>query len=129
LTVTPNVQDFNVWQSRQPVRRENLAQEIAFSGNLAEWNSNTVPVVFGGGAVSTGTYAFPTDTAALNEFATCIDVVDSSDKFRFVASRVNQTEAVTTQFNRSNIAVLSFNWSALAPSGGGVPVYVYSNAL
>lgn len=129
LTVTPSVTDFNVWQSRQPVRRENQAQAISFAGNLAEWNAATVPLVFGGGAVTTGTYSFPTDTASLNEFAGVIDVVDSADAFRFVFFRANQTEATAVQFNRSNIAVLPFNFGVLAPTGGGVPVKVYTNAI
>lgn len=130
ITATPNIQDFNVWQSRQPARRENLAQNISFSGQLAEWNANTVPVVFGGGAVTTGTYAFPIDTAALNEFSGVIDVIDSADTFRFVFARGNQTEAVTSQFNRANLAVLPFNFGVLAnPTSGSAPVYVYSNAI
>lgn len=129
LSVTGNVVDFNVWQSRQPGRRENQAQTINFTGKLAEWNAASVPVVFGGGAVTTGTYAFPTDTASLNEFAGVIDVVDASDKFRFVFYRANQTGAVETQFNRSNLAVLPFEFGVLAPAGGGVPVTLYSNAI
>lgn len=126
VTVTGDIQDFAVWQSRQPGRREALGQEIAISGKFAEWNVQTVPRVFGGGAVSTGTYAFPTDTAALEEFATVVDVVDGSDHHRFCFSRVNQTEAVETQFNRANLAVLPFNFKVLAPAAGGSPGTFYT---
>lgn len=129
LTVTPNIQDFAVWQSRQPGRREALAQDITLSGKFAEWNANTVPRVFGGGAVTTGTYAFPTDTASLEEFAVVADVIDSTDKHRFVFGRVNQTEAVEVTFNRSSLAVLPFNFAVLAPSGGGSPGSYYTNAI
>ena len=127
ISVTPNVQDFNVWQSKQPVRRENLSQDIRVSGNFAEWNPNTVPVVFGGGAVSGGSYTFPTDTDALNEFAVLVDVVDgSTKKLRFNFFRATQAEAVETQFNRSNLATLSFNFGVLAPTAGGSPGVVQS---
>lgn len=129
LTVTPNIQDFAVWQSRQPGRREALAQEISLSGKFAEWNANTVPRVFGGGAVTTGTYAFPTDTASLEEFAVVAHVTDASDHHRFVFARVNQTEAAEVQFNRSNLAVLPFNFGVLAPAGGGSPGNYYTNAI
>lgn len=128
LTVTPNVQEFAVWQSRVPVRRENLAQDIAISGKLAEWNSNSVPKVFGGGTVTGGTqYAFPSDTAALDTFAICADVTDATDVFRFVFGRMSQTEAVESQFNRSNIATLSFSFGALAGTAGGSPGTIYAS--
>lgn len=126
---TPNIQEFAVWQSRQPGRREALAQDLTVSGKFAEWNANSVPRVFGGGSVTTGTYAFPTDTASLEEFAVVVDVVDSSDKHRFTFARVNQTEAVEVTFNRQSLAVLPFNFGVLAPSGGGSPGTLYSNAI
>lgn len=128
VSVTGNIQDFAVWQSRQPGRREALGQDINVTGKFAEWNANTVPRVFGGGAIATGTYAFPTDTASLEEFAIVVTVQDSADFHRFVFGRVNQTEAVEVQFNRANLAVLPFNFAVLAPAVGGSPGNYYTNA-
>lgn len=134
VTVTPTIQEFNVWQSVQPIRRGLQNQTIALSGKFAEVNANTVPKTFGGGSVSatggTFTYTFADPTAgALDEFATVADVTDGSDKVRFSFSRVNQTEAAEVAFNRQNLAVLPFNFGVLAPSGGGVPGTIFvSNA-
>lgn len=132
LSVSPNIQEFPVWQSRQPARRESLAQEILNSGKLAQWDEDTLPVAFGGGSV-TGTtpnyfYAFPSDTAALNEVALVADVVDGSNTFRFVFGRTNPTEASETTFNRQSLATLSVGLKVLAPSAGGSPGGIYSNA-
>lgn len=126
----PSIQEFAVWQSRQPVRREALEQKLSLSGKFAEWNTNSVPRAFGGGtltALNAGSYNFPSSTAALEEFAVVADVVDGSQRhLRFVFARVNQTEAVEVQFNRSNLAVVPFNFGILAPSGGGSPGAVYT---
>lgn len=129
VSSAPSITDFNVWQSRQPARRAVNAQAINVSGNLAEWNAQSVPKVFGGGALTTGTYAFPTDTAAIDEFALVVDVVDGTDKHRFTFSRASQTEEVSVQFNRANLAVLPFNFGVLAASAGGVPGNFYTNSL
>jgi hypothetical protein len=129
VSVAPNVTDFNVWQSRQPARRTFTGQNITLSGNLAEWNAQSVPRVFGGGALTTGTYAFPTDTASLEEFAVVADAVDGADVHRFVFGRANQTEEVSVQFNRTNLAVLPFNFSVLAPAAGGSPGNYYTNSV
>jgi hypothetical protein len=127
VTVTPTIQEFPVWQSKQPGRRGLQTQAIAISGACAEWNTASVPRVFGGGALTTGTYAFLSDTATLEEFATVADVVDGSDIHRFVFGRVNQTEAAEVQFNRQNLSVLPFSFGVLAPAAGGSPGNYYTN--
>lgn len=129
VSVAPQVTDFAVWQSRQPVRRAFTGQTISLSGKFAEWNAQTVPKVFGGGALTTGTYAFPTDTANLDEFAVVADAIDGSDIHRFAFGRANQTEEVSVQFNRSNLAVLPFSFAVLAPSAGGSPGNYYTNSV
>lgn len=131
LAVTPNVQDFNVWQSRQPARRENLAQEIKVTFTAVQWDEDTVPLAFGGGSISGSnpyTYSFPTDTAALDERALVLDVVDGSNTIRFAFSRGNVTDATEAQFNRSSLAGLTIGYSALAPSGGGSPGKFITNS-
>lgn len=129
ISSSPSITDFNVWQSRQPGRRAVNAQAISVAGNLAEWNAQSVPKVFGGGALTTGTYSFPTDTDALDEFAVVVDVVDGTDKHRFTFSRASQTEEVSVQFNRTNLAVLPFNFGVLASSAGASPGKFYTNSL
>lgn len=127
ITVTPTIQEFNAWQSAQPIRRGLQSQNIAVSGAFAEHNTHTVPRVFGGGTLSAlaspgGTYAFVDPvTVGLEEFATVIDVLDGTDRVRYSFARVNQTEAAAVQYNRQNLAVLPFSFGVLAPSAGGSP--------
>lgn len=127
ITVTPTIQELNVWQSFQPVRRALQQQNIAVSGKFAEHNTHTVPRAFGGGTLSAlaspgGTYAFVDPaTQGLEEFAICADVTDGTDRVRYTFARVNQTEAVEVTYNRQGLAVLPFNFGVLAPSGGGAP--------
>jgi len=130
ITVTPTIQEFNVWQSVAAIRRGLQNQTIALSGKFAEVNGHTVPKSFGGGSVSAtgGTFSYthidPT-SGGLDEFATVADVTDGSDRIRFIYARANQTEASEVQFNRQNLAVLSWNFGILAPSGGGSPGTIF----
>jgi hypothetical protein len=132
ITSTPNVQDFNVWQSRQPARRESLAQEILSSFKAAQWNETNVPLAYGGGTISGSTpnyrYDWPTDTAALAEWAVIIDIADGSESHRFVWTRADVTEPVESVFNRSNLATLAIGLKALAPAGGGSPGYYLTDS-
>jgi hypothetical protein len=128
VTVTPTIQELNVWQSAQPVRRALQNQGISLSGNFAEHNTHTVPRAFGGGSLAAlaspgGTYAFIDPIVnGLEEFAVCADVTDgSTDRVRYTFARVNQTEASEVSYNRQNLAVLPFSFGVLAPTAGGSP--------
>lgn len=127
LTVTPKVDEFMAWQSRQAVRRELSAQEIAIAFQLEQWDEITVPLAFGGGAITTVSggyrYDFLADSAALDERALVIDAVDGSRHQRYVFPRGNVTEAVETSFVRSALAVLPITFKALAPSDGSASGY------
>jgi hypothetical protein len=120
VTVTPTIQEFNVWQSVTPIRRGLQNQTISLSGAFAEISSASVPKAFGGGSIlggGAGTFSYtPPDpsTGALDEFAVVADVTDGSDKVRFSFARVNQTEAAEIQFNRQNLAGLAFNFGVLS---------------
>lgn len=134
ITITPNIQEFNVWQSQTPARRENLARTTTVSGNLAQWDEDTTSVVFTGalgnssGSTPNYTVAFPSDNASLGEMALVVDVTDGSENHRFAFGRVNQTGEATIQFNRSNLAVLPIEFGVLAPAAGGSPGSYYTDS-
>jgi hypothetical protein len=133
VSVTPNIQEFAVWQSRQPARREALAQEILVSGKAAQWNEYTIPVSFGKGVLdattgAAGSFAFPADTDALAEHAVIADATDGAETHRFYFERANQTEAAEVTFNRSGLAVLPFGLKVLAPAAGGSPGSYFTTA-
>lgn len=133
ISVNPDIQEFNSWQSRQPVRREMNAREIQVQFTLQQWDEDSVPFAFGGGTVTTlggGAYRYdyPADTAQLVETSLVVDVVDGSDIFRFVFPRGNVTEAVESQFSRDSEAGLPITWKALAPANDASAGYFLTNA-
>jgi hypothetical protein len=132
LSVSPTVEEFMAWQSRQAIRREMTAQEIQVSFSLQQWNETTLPLAFGGGAITPVSggyrYDFPTDTASLAEKAMVVDCIDGSEHHRFVFERGTVTEAVETQFQRGATAVLPITFKVLGPEAGGAPGYYLTDS-
>ena len=128
FTVAPEVNDYMAWQSRQPIRRELVNQTVSAAFSLLQWNEETVPLAFGGGAVtqvgSDYRYDFPTADDALDERAMVIDVTDGDRNMRFVLPRGNVTDSVEAQFVRTEMAVLPITFGILEPIGGGAPGYI-----
>lgn len=128
ISVSPEIEEFMAWQSRQAVRRELTGQEIQLSFELEQWNDETIILAFGGGEVTTAggvsRYDFPTDEAALDERSLVVDWKDGDKSWRVVCERGNVTDAVETNLNRSNLAVLPINFKALDPTDGGEPAYL-----
>lgn len=132
ISVSPEIQDYMAWQSRQPIRREMTAQEASVSFGLQQWNEDTVPLAFGGGSVvlvSAGHYRYnlPDETQALDERALILESNDGSKKMRWVFPRGTVTEAVETQYQRGATALLPITFKPLAPSAGGSPGYFLTN--
>lgn len=127
VSVTPDIQEWPAWQSRQAVRREMVGQELQVAFSLMQWNEDTVKLAFGGGAVSSVSggyrYDFPTDSEALDERALIIDADDGGERIRFVFPRGNVVESVETQFSRSSPALLPITFKALEPGDGAAAGY------
>jgi hypothetical protein len=132
IGVTPEVTDYMAWQSRSPVRREKVSQEIMITTALMQWNEQTVPAAFGGGTVSgsAGNYRYdlPADDAPLDERAMVVDAIDGAVHMRWVFPRGNVTEAVEAAFQRGTPASLPIGFKALAPASGGSPGYFLSDS-
>lgn len=123
VTATPDVKDFTAWQSRQAVRRERNQQEIQASFQLEQWNEETVPFAFGGGAITSpsgGVYRFefPEAGDALEERAMVIDAQDGTRNTRFVFARGNVVDAVEAKFQATELAVLPISFKLLQPTDG-----------
>lgn len=130
-TITPQTQELNVWQQVDPVRRTVTGREILVAAALAQFDEHSIPLAFGGGSVSGSSpyiYNFPAGDAPLEERAIVVDVVDGSEKHRLAFSRVNVTEPVETQFNRTSLALLPIGAKVLAPAAGGSPGKYISDA-
>lgn len=132
ISVSPTIEEFSAWQSRQAIRREMTAQEITISFALQQWNENNVVLAFGGGAISTVSggyrYDFPEDDDSLAEKAIIVDCVDGATHHRFVFGRGTVTEAVESQFQRGATALLPITFKVLGPEDGGAPGYYLTDS-
>jgi hypothetical protein len=133
FSTAPEIEEFNVWQQRQPVRREAVGSNQSFTFGLTQWNAETVKFAIGGGTVTEPTpgefrYDFPADTDALDERSLIVDAQDGDNLHRFYVLRGSVTEAVEATFVRSALALLPVTFSVLAPTGGGSPMQYFSTA-
>lgn len=123
--------EIGAWQSMEPIRREVTARSNEFAFALMQWNENTLPIAFGGGAVSAaGTgykYVPPDGDDALIERALVIDANDGSTVYRFYAPRITITEGVETSFKRGEAAILPITFRCLTPASGGDAWTMFSN--
>jgi hypothetical protein len=118
---TPQVEEFMAWQSRSPVRRELVGQEIMLSFALEQWNSRNVTFAFGGGEVvdlggGVHRYNFVDDDDQLEENTLVADFRDGDKHYRIVFPRGNVTEDTETNLVRSALAVLPVGFKALKPA-------------
>lgn len=129
FTSTPTITDFNAWQSNQAVRRELTAQELQAAFQLEQWNEESVPLAFGGGAITSVSggykYVFPAAGDAVDERSLVADVQDGTRVMRFVIPRGTVTESVETQFQRTALGVLPITFKALQPTDGSAICTVY----
>lgn len=133
LTVSPDVTEFRVWQSRQVVRRELNSQDLQAAFGLVQWNEDTVALAFGGGDITEDTpgvfrYDFPLPGDPLDERALIVDAQDGSKRIRVVIPRGNVVDPVETQFQRSEMALLPITFRALQPSDGSAIGYMLFNS-
>jgi len=126
------VEDINVWQSQNAVRRIVTSRDFSAATVLAQWNRETVELAFGGGSWTepeSGVYRFdpPADYDALTEWVAVIETIDGERVDRWVIERCNVTGDIETQAVRNAGMMLSVNLSALTPDGKDRPWYYLSN--
>ena len=124
------IEEFGAWQSRQPVRKDVVDNNVTVTLALEQWNAETVKLAFGGGDVSEPSagvfrYDAPTDGDALPEYAAILDVIDGDVEYRFVFPRGNIEGDVEATFARSSLATLPITYSVLAPTDGTTPWMLY----
>lgn len=118
LKGSADISEFEAWQGTTAIRRSRRLQVQEITGDLLQWNENTVVAAFGGG-VFTGTspakYTFPIAGDALAEYAVLLAVQDGLRNALVVVPRMNSgLEDVEVQFNKENMAVLPITLRSLA---------------
>lgn len=115
LTGEPEIAAFNAWQSTTAIRRSRKLQVMKIAADLLQWNPDTLKAAFGGGTVTGNTYRFPAAGDALAEYSAVVDWQDGDRNSRLVVPRMNSgLEAVSTQLNKDNMAVLPIALESLA---------------
>jgi hypothetical protein len=127
-----NIQEFRAWQVKNPIRIERGDEDFILSFALLQWNETSVPLAFGGGAISSDggsgyKYTPPQDSDALPKWALICDVDDGSDRMRFVIPEGQIADGVDTQFNRQSMSSLPISFRAVEPEAGGDAWYALFN--
>lgn len=109
------------WQTKSDIRRERDSETFRITFNLLQWNENSVPLAFGGGAVSepsSGNFKFtpPAVSDAIAEKALICDVQDGPEILRFVVPRGTVVEAVDSKFTRNAFGQLPIAFEAMIPT-------------
>jgi hypothetical protein len=129
---SPDVQEYRAWQRRQAVRREVTGVDTQVAFALEQWNENNVPLAFGGGDITpvSGGYRYdpPSASDGLDERSMVIDAVDGSTHLRWVIERGSATDAVETQLQRAQLALLAITFKVLAPDDEGEGWYFLTDA-
>lgn len=118
LRNSQTTEGIGAWQSPYPVRvvLTERAAQLAFA--LRQWSKDTIPLAFGGGAV-TGTppnfqYDPPAGTDAVDYRAMLVDWVDGTRAYRVVAFKVTLADQVETQLVRTAAADLPLTFDLMA---------------
>ena len=129
---TKTVNDIKAWQSFLPITSRVTDSSFTVGLEIMEWDANTLPLAFGGGAITEPTadhYKFtPADPSVLDERAMVLDIHDGTTIWRFVFPRGYQTGSLDTSFTRDEAAILPIEFKVLAPTDGTSSFYIYSNS-
>lgn len=131
-TKSEEVEEINVWQSQNAVRRITTSRDFSAAASLAQWNRDTVATALGGGTWSepkAGVYRFdpPADADPLAEYAVVVEAIDGERVDRWVLKQANVTGEIETQMVRNAPQLLPVTFSALTPDGEDTAWYYLTN--
>lgn len=122
------VTDIFVWQEFYPIKRIPTSKSFEVSFTLAQLNSETLGLAFGGGTTTgadPGPYTFsPAAAETLDERSMTIDVIDGTRVYRFYIPVGIVTDLGEVTFNRTSIVNLPVTFGATA-AGSQDPFSVF----
>lgn len=128
LKGSADISEFEAWQATTAIRRSRKLQVQEISGDLLQWNENTVVAAFGGGSFTSLKYTFPVAGDALAAYAVVLVVTDGARSLCVVVPSMNSgLEDVEVQFNKENMAVLPINLKSLATTVA--PYIIFDDAV
>lgn len=124
----------SIWQSSVPARYLITGVEVTVNFTLMQFNEFTVPLYFGGGAVtSTGTapnqvFTYNvTSAATVDERVMVIEAYDGTLTYRYVFPRVMVQETDDLQLQRTAATGLGVTFGVMAPATGTNMMTVITN--
>lgn len=133
VTITENrtLKDIMVWQLFYPARKIVTARSFQAKFALRQWNLDTVPLAFGGGAVTevtSGHYKYtPPSPETIDERALGIDWVDGARHYRLIIPRGLVSDNVDSKVARDDAANLPITFSVVGDDAGGAPWYLLTD--
>jgi hypothetical protein len=128
LTPGQTITDVFVWQEFYPLKRIPTSKTFEAAFTLAQLNSDTLSLAFGGGTTTgsdPGPYTFaPGDASTLDTRSLTIEVIENARVYRFYIPIGIATQLGTVTFNRSSIVSLPVTFSAQA-AGSDDPFTVF----
>ena len=122
-------------QSDSPTRRFRTGVDQALNADLQEWSADNFMAVFGGGTITALTVAAgaapqyrydPPTSTALRTVSACLEVVDGTKRYRWVAPKSQQEEGVDLGLPKGEEATLPLRL-ALLGSDLASPWYLLTN--
>lgn len=108
-------------QSFYPVRRFVTARSSSAALSLLQWDADTVPLAFGGGAItepSPGEFRFtPPEPDEIDERAVVIDIADGDRHIRIGIAKCMVSSNTESTFARTGPALLPLTFDVLATEG------------
>jgi hypothetical protein len=121
LSFAKTKEPVNVWQQFEAVRYVVQESSAQISGVLRQWDQHTIPLAFGGGAITeptTGIFKYtPAAPEEIDERAIVLEWLVGASKFRLKAPRAQVTEGVETTLARSAPSDLPINLGLIASPG------------
>lgn len=115
------LEPIQAWQEFYPLRFIVTEKVASLAFVLIQWNADTVPLAFGGGAVvedAPGAYSYEApDPSIIDERAAILQWADGDKDYRLLIPRVMVTENVETNLVRTSEAGLPITLGVLGTTG------------
>lgn len=125
------IKDILVWQLFYAARKIVTARAFEVKFSLSQWTLTTLPLAFGGGAITEPTpnhYKYtPPSPETIDERSLGVDWVDGTKHYRLIIPRGLVSDAVETKLARTDAALLPITFAVIGDDAGGAPWYILTD--
>lgn len=125
------IKDIMVWQLFYAARKIVTSRAFEAKLSLSQWSLTTVPLAFGGGAVTevtSGHYKYtPPSPETIDERALGIDWIDGTKHYRLIIPRGLVSADTESKLARTDAALLPITFAVIGDDAGGAPWYILND--